>query len=271
MNEELQKVVDVLPILQQVSQEPVYLTVLDTENIVLGYVVPAGEKPKLSIGERFQDQNGVYDEVLVTGQKKMNFLPKEVMGTAMEGTLIPIKDRGRVVGVLTYAHSAEKKDHFRDTTKQFHQVVTDIDQSITEVLDGIEKMFGILTGMNDQTEYVEVDVKNATGIVKKISSNASRSNILALNASIEAARSGEAGRGFSVVATEMGKLANDSGSSAKEIDNSLNAMKDHLDRIIESIKETNGIAKGYLDSINEVKSKLEMTLELADELQKKLN
>ena len=82
----------------------------------------------------------------------------------------------------------------------------------------------MLEEMDSMTSSVESDVHNAVEVVNKISSNASRSNILALNASIEAARSGENGRGFAVVATEMGKLANDSGSSATEIKNTLADM-----------------------------------------------
>ena len=114
----------------------------------------------------------------------------------------------------------------------------------------------MLEKMNDMTTSVESDVNGASDIVNKIRQNASHSNILALNASIEAARSGEAGRGFAVVATEMGKLAKDSGSSAAEIKNTLDGIVDHLGDMISSIKDANLVAKNYMESINSIKSVL---------------
>ena len=121
--------------------------------------------------------------------------------------------------------------------------------------------------MNKMTTDVEQDVNGAAGVVNKISSNASHSNILALNASIEAARSGEAGRGFAVVATEMGKLAKDSGSSATEIKTTLSVIVSHLEAITDSIKEANDVAKSYMDSISSIKTILEQTISIACELE----
>ena len=107
----------------------------------------------------------------------------------------------------------------------------------------------MLSDMNQITLDVEQDVNEAADVVNKISSNASRSNILALNASIEAARSGEAGRGFSVVATQMGKLAKDSGNSATEIKTTLSAIVSHL------------------DNISSIRTVLEQTVSIANELE----
>ena len=121
--------------------------------------------------------------------------------------------------------------------------------------------------MNQITLDVEQDVNEAADVVNKISSNASRSNILALNASIEAARSGEAGRGFSVVATQMGKLAKDSGNSATEIKTTLSAIVSHLEAIMNSIKEANDVAKSYMDNISSIRTVLEQTVSIANELE----
>ncbi len=117
------------------------------------------------------------------------------------------------------------------------------------------------------TNNVEGDVHNTVEVVNKISSNASRSNILALNASIEAARSGENGRGFAVVADQMGELAKDSGNSATEIKATLNTITDHLYSIITSIKEANDVAREHLEHVNEIQNTLEETLVLAGELE----
>ena len=125
----------------------------------------------------------------------------------------------------------------------------------------------MLTDMKKMTSDVEQDVNKAADVVNKISSNASHSNILALNASIEAARSGEAGRGFAVVASEMGKLAKDSGSSAVEIKNTLSVITNHLKVIADSIKEAHNVTESYTNNISSIKNVLQQTITVADELE----
>lgn len=270
MSEKLQQMIEALPVIQQMAGEDAFLTVMDTNSVIMGYAVPEGESPRMQVGSVFEDPSGAYGEVLATGMKRKNILPKEVMGAAFEGVLVPIKENGQVVGVLTYTHSVEEREEVLNMTQEFSNSVGDISSAVSTVINGIEDIANMLSGMSAQTEGVEADVKVATGVVKKISDNASRSNILALNASIEAARSGEAGRGFAVVASEMGKLANDSGGSAKEIGNTLGVITGHITEIIESIQGASSIAKERLECVNDVMTKLENALALAQNLKDKI-
>jgi methyl-accepting chemotaxis protein len=83
-------------------------------------------------------------------------------------------------------------------------------------LDSISKMTEELQGMLDSVEAMGQAVGKIEGIIKNINSIASETNMLSLNASIEAARAGESGRGFSVVADQVGKLAGESNKAANE-------------------------------------------------------
>lgn len=266
INEKLEQTVDFLPVIKQLFTHDVYLTVLDREGIIQGYTIPDGERPMLSVGDVFDDTTGAFREVMRTGMPKHNRLPKEVMGEAFEGELIPIKDGRDIVGCLTCTYSVDVKEHMAEITAKFEASVNNINGSIQTVIDGIEKLFVMLTDMNRMTTSVEGDVHNAVEVVNKISANASRSNILALNASIEAARSGEHGRGFAVVATEMGKLAGDSGSSATEIKDTLNTITEHMASIVSFIKSANDLAKDHMENINSIQSILEETITLAGKL-----
>lgn len=267
MNEKLQFFVDHLDVIHKLYEKDVILSVLDRDKVVQGYLLPPGIPPQYEIGSVFHDPSGMLDAVLAKGVAKHNRLPKDVMGFPVEGNLIPIRDDGQVVGCVICSYSVEGREKVKEIATDFQSSIRQIDSSLQEVVSGVESLFTMLTDMNRMTTDVEQDVNRASDVVGEISSNASHSNILALNASIEAARSGEAGRGFAVVATEMGKLAKDSSNSATEIKTTLSAIVSHLEAITNSIKEANSVAKSYMESIDSIQTVLEKTISVANELE----
>lgn len=267
MNAQLEQFVNNIPIIKQMFGHEVFVTVLDKDGVVQGLSVPDGNVLQIQVGERFHDPTGALDKVLRTGESQHNYLPKDVMGEALEGELVPIKDGGNVVGCIICTSCVDAKEEMVAIALKFRESVKNIDASLHTLVDGIESLFQLLTDMDKMANSVESDVHNAVEVVNKINSNASRSNILALNASIEAARSGEFGRGFAVVAAQMGKLANDSGNSATEIKGTLNEIMDHLVTIIASIKDAGGFTKDQKGNIGSIKEVLEEMVVLAGRLE----
>ncbi len=270
-NEKLDQIVELLPFIRQFFEQDVFLTVLDKNGVIQGFSVPEGVPPILRVGEVFVDPSGAFDEVIRTGRRKHNLLPEEVMGEAFEGELVPVKDGTEVVGCVSCTYSVDIKKQMSQIAGQFQESVKDIDGSIQEVIKGIESLFNMLTEMDKMANGVDSDVQNAVEVVNKVSSNASRSNMLALNASIEAARSGEHGRGFAVVANEMGQLAKDSAGSANAIKNTLNTITNHLVAIISSIKDANNMAKEHMENVSKIQKILDQTLVLAAKLEEDIS
>lgn len=267
VNEKVQQMVDALPVIRQLFEQDVMLSIIDKDSVMQGFSLPEGMEPIYQVGQVFEDPSGAFNEVIRTGKPKHNYLPKEVMGEAIEGILVPIKDGGTVEGCIICTTSADFKQQMAEIATKFQESVANIGTSIQAVVEGIGDLSGILTNMSEMTNSVEGDVHNTVEVVNKISSNASRSNILALNASIEAARSGEYGRGFAVVANQMGKLAEDSGNSATEIKATLNTITNHLYSIISSIKEANDAAKERMEDTASIQKMLDEMVALAEKME----
>lgn len=266
MNKVLENVIANLDIVRDLNDKDTIVTVLDKEGIVRGYSIPPTIPPAVEIGQKFYDPTGAFDTVISTGVRKHNVLPKEVVGTQMEGNLVPIKDGNEIVGCIISTYSVEQKVEMQGLTKQFKDSIKDVNNSIQDIIDDISSLVNILSNMANMTSGIESDVKSAANVVNGVSKNASSSNILALNASIEAARSGDAGRGFSVVAAEMRKLANESSASASEIKTTLNLIIKHLDEIVASINDANNEADSHAQKIGSIHSVLENTIELSQQL-----
>ena len=87
-----------------------------------------------------------------------------------------------------------------------------------------------------------------------IMSIADQTNLLALNAAIEAARAGEAGRGFSVVADEIRKLAEESTSFADSINSIIENLREKMSRAVTEMEEAQKIVEKQTDSVNHTES-----------------
>lgn len=110
------------------------------------------------------------------------------------------------------------------------------------------------------------EVHNTTAILEIIRRVAKQTNLLGLNAAIEASRAGEYGRGFSVVAAEVRKLADESRNSAQNIDNMLSKFRNSVESVLKNVEQSNVITKEQsqanqniaqmLDDLREVGHKL---------------
>ncbi len=100
---------------------------------------------------------------------------------------------------------------------------------------GIEKMGNRFDGLVNESKELEKDANEIMGVVDTVSSIAEQTNLLALNAAIEAARAGEAGKGFAVVADEIRKLAEESKRAAEQIANILTKISGGIENLSSAV------------------------------------
>ena len=135
-----------------------------------------------------------------------------------------------------------------DNTAQISEMTTKTNASIK---DGMSSMAGlnesalatsqITSKVIVSIEELEQRSRSISNIVDAINSIAEETNLLSLNASIEAARAGEAGRGFSVVAEQIRKLADQSLNSANEINKIIEEMIAQTHDVVETAKQAETI------------------------------
>lgn len=102
--------------------------------------------------------------------------------------------------------------------------------AVEEINSSMQNVSGKTVEVASQAD----DIKNIVNVIKDI---AEQTNLLALNAAIEAARAGEHGRGFAVVADEVRQLAERTGKSLSEIEANINILVQSVNEVAESVKE----------------------------------
>jgi methyl-accepting chemotaxis protein len=116
-----------------------------------------------------------------------------------------------------------------------------------------------LLAASSTSKDVMASIGNINDMIAIISNIASQTNLLAMNAAIEAAHAGDAGRGFAVVADEIRKLAESSGSSAKTI-------KGTLKELIQGIEQSNKVVQSSSDSFTQITEDIESVIHSLQEI-----
>lgn len=151
---------------------------------------------------------------------------------------------------------SEKIDAVTEGTGVIGGLAVETGESIKQGVESVSELTGTAQSTTEITTHVveaigvlETKTRSIGQIIGVINGIAEQTNLLSLNASIEAARAGEAGRGFSVVAEEIRKLADQSLGSAKQISKIVDEIIANMGEVVKVAKKAEDIVKLQEESV----------------------
>lgn len=159
-------------------------------------------------------------------------------------------------------------------TQQVSQVTESVQKRIREAVDRVQQLSHRIGDTANVMLRLEEQAKEVTSVIDVIRGVADQTNLLALNAAIEAARAGEQGRGFAVVADEVRTLASRTQQSTQDIQTMLGQLQTGVQGAVEAMNFSNSMTLDAVTSANEagnslssvgsgVKSISDMTIQIA--------
>ena len=174
---------------------------------------------------------------------------------------------------VSISHIAESAHQADELVNQTEERLSESAQSITRLSSGMESTVSAVRGLEGMLASLDKRSEEISGITNVIRDIADQTNLLALNAAIEAARAGEQGRGFAVVADEVRKLAERTAQATLGISSMVEAIRQETSRAVGDMNQTVGavdegvqLTREAVDGIETIRRSMEEVVDKMHEI-----
>ncbi|MGI6703863.1 MAG: methyl-accepting chemotaxis protein [Clostridia bacterium] len=206
--------------------------ILFTNKKLMGSVLTSSEKTKnyvQSLLTNVDDTNRSAEEIAVNVSEIAKGI--ETISASATHTIDSVREMADSSGQIE-----EFAQRTLEESVMLQQTIGDSVKRLAELVDRIRANSDINDNLAREVAKLEEHAKQISGITMEVTDISEQTNLLALNAAIEAARAGEQGRGFAVVADEVRKLAEQSTASAVRIDKLLDTISKQVALVSETMK-----------------------------------
>ncbi len=161
------------------------------------------------------------------------------------------------------ANSADDAAKLTDRTNRYAE---ESKRAVGSAVQSVSDMVTQAASMSETIGTMNEDTKQISSVLQVIGDIAEQTNLLALNAAIEAARAGEQGRGFAVVADEVRALAARTQQSTSQINEMLEKLKSTTDNVVNEMASTHSSCQQTVDRTNQVMDSLNIVTDSVVEI-----
>ncbi|MDO7788198.1 methyl-accepting chemotaxis protein [Desulforamulus aquiferis] len=194
----------------------------------------------------------------------------EVYGIPYIGICQPLKDTetGKIVGTMITVTPIERQEKLNQVAEVIEGRVNSLSLATDNLSATSEELAAATEHLNSHSHSISEEIKKTDIIVSLINEIAEETHILGLNAAIEAARVGQLGGGFNVVAVEIRKLSHETQRSAKEILQTLQSVQKNTMDLTNSIEQILASTQQQAASAEEINAVASELSSVAQELKK---
>lgn len=263
----LESIIAAAAFYSKVNAYDCHALVTDAEGKIVQFV-PAQTYPvDMKIGTVLT--GGVVAECLATQKRVTQIIPERVFGVKLKVIVEPIfEDDGQVSGTVSLGTSMKIQDSLHIASKSIAGTAQQMAATAEELAATASLLATELGQIKSGGENVLTEVNKTDAILKFVSEVASNSNLLGLNAAIEAARAGDQGRGFAVVAEEIRKMAVNSSQSVSDIKTIMQTIQNETEAVVNTITMTAERGERQAAATEEISAAMQQLTSTAAELEK---
>jgi predicted nucleic acid-binding Zn-ribbon protein len=249
----------------EITAEDLGISVIK-DGIYVAYVPAKSLDLKIKPGEPMKGQ--VSEKCTRTGEKVIQVVARDqsMFGVPYLACAVPVTENGQTAGCIITTQTIVKQE-------KIGTIAGDLAAASEELTAGMEELTSRASELATASKQVDTiskglaeATKQTDDIVAFIQNIANQTNLLGLNAAIEAARVGEMGRGFGVVAEEVRKLAVASSESVKNISRALQEIQTNINDLTDKITVIDGTVTAQASSVQEMAQSSQSLAAMAGEL-----